>query len=87
MIDEPAPVVWVDDGTTWDHPEVVLSDGPQSVIVEPDDLRGSDMPPRSGRVGFTVTPGPVHDLGWDYCGCDGIVSCERCRVRASKARP
>ena len=56
----PGPTAWVDDGTTWDKPEVVLSDGPVSVILEPDDLRGTDMPLRSGRVGFTVEPGPNH---------------------------
>lgn len=59
-MDEPTPTVWLDDGTTWDNPEVVLSDGPQSVILSPEDVEYlAPHMPASGRVGFTVTPGPV----------------------------
>lgn len=58
-MEEPTPTAWADDGTTWDTPGLVLSDGPQSIILEPDDLRGDDMPLRSGRIGFTVAPGPA----------------------------
>ena len=59
-MDEPTPTVRLDDGTTWDNPEVVLSDGPQSLILDPDDrVDLHTMLPTSGRVGFTVTPGPV----------------------------
>lgn len=58
-MEDPTPVVWADDGTTWDNPEVVLSDGPQSLILDPDDRRDlHTMLPASGRVGFTVDPGP-----------------------------
>ena len=55
----PGSEVWADDGTTWDTPDVVLSDGPQSTVLSSGDLDyvGRDMP-RSGRIGFTVAPGP-----------------------------
>lgn len=58
-MEEPTPTVWADDGTTWDTPVVVLSDGPASVILDAEDMRGEDMLPRSGRIGFTVDPGPA----------------------------
>lgn len=52
----PGSEVWADDGTTWDNPDVVLSSGPDSFLCgDPESL---DMPPRSGRIGFTVEPGP-----------------------------
>lgn len=58
-MDEPAPVMWADDGTTWDNPEVVLSDGPQSMVLDAEDRAlVAVMLPASGRVGFTVQPGP-----------------------------
>lgn len=47
------PEGWADDGTTWDHPDVVLSDGPQSVFLDPEDCeRLEGVLPRSGPVGF-----------------------------------
>lgn len=53
------PEAWADDGTTWDNPDVVLSEGPQSIILSSGDLDYIADMPRSGRVGFTVEPGPV----------------------------
>lgn len=47
------PETWADDGTTWDTPDVVLSDGPQSVVLEDGDRDRLTMP-TSGRVGFTA---------------------------------
>ena len=41
----------------WRTPDTVLSSGPDSALVEDADLL--DLPPASGRVGFTVEPGPV----------------------------
>ena len=40
----------------WQRPDVGMSGGPESVLVEDSDLL--DMPPASGRIGFTVEPGP-----------------------------
>ena len=57
-MEEPTPTAWADDGTTWDNPEVVLSDGPQSVVLDAGDRALVAVLPASGRVGFTVTPGP-----------------------------
>lgn len=48
------PETWADDGTTWDTPEVVLSDGPQSVVLEDVDRDRLERMPTSGRVGFTA---------------------------------
>lgn len=58
-MEEPTPVMWVDDGTTWDNPECVLSDGPMSVVLDAEDRALVAVLPASGRVGFTVPPGPT----------------------------
>lgn len=42
----------------WRAPEVVPASGPQSEVIEDADLL-RDLPPRSGRIGFTVEPGPL----------------------------
>lgn len=57
-MDEPTPTTWADDGTTWDNPEVALSDGPVSVVLDAEDRALVAVLPASGRVGFTVDPGP-----------------------------
>jgi len=51
------PQGWVDDGTTWDTRDVVVSDGPATVYLEPEDLERLDsMPEARPVVGFTNAP-------------------------------
>lgn len=57
-MEEGNPTAWADDGTAWDTPGLVLSDGPQSVVLDAEDRALVAVLPASGRVGFTVEPGP-----------------------------